>query len=72
MNSLSSVAAMIPGPYGAISSVALKGLGTLTNAAFVVIQYHRRVHHRKEMIQLFRTIIMREMRPPDSLQVFLK
>jgi len=34
MNSLSSVAAMIPGPYGAIASVALKGLGTLTNAAF--------------------------------------
>lgn len=34
MNSLSSVAAMIPGPYGAIASVALKGLGTLTNASF--------------------------------------
>lgn len=34
MNGLGNVAAMIPGPYGAIASVALKGLGHLTNAAF--------------------------------------
>lgn len=34
MNSLGNVASMIPGPYGAVASIALKGLGSLTNAAF--------------------------------------